>query len=104
MTMQSIDQQGDNMQQLQLLYAAQFTLDTMAKNLALIQLPTNTQTTTQQGGDLFAVAAQYYGDATYWQQIADANGLLDPELPDGLITLLIPPKSTNAPGAVLDNQ
>ena len=39
--------------------------------------------------NLFAVAAQYYGDATLWEGIAEANGLVDPQ-PRGIFTLSIP--------------
>lgn len=39
--------------------------------------------------NLFSLAAQYYGDATQWQAIANANGLSDP-LPIGQHSLTIP--------------
>lgn len=39
--------------------------------------------------NLYALAAQYYGDATQWQVIGDANGLTDP-MPVGQFTLTIP--------------
>lgn len=51
----------------------------------LKQVPVN-------GGSLFAIALQYYGDALQWTRIAALNGLKDPVLPSGVpFTLLIPP-------------
>jgi len=39
--------------------------------------------------NLFVLAAQYYGDATAWRTIANANGLADPQ-PTGSYSLVIP--------------
>ena len=50
------------------------------------------------GGNLFALAAQYLGDATAWIQIAQLNGLTDPMLPNTPTTLLIPSYNTNTGG------
>ena len=47
------------------------------------------------GGNLFALAAQYLGDATQWNRIAALNGLTDPMI-TGTITLLMPPVNANA--------
>jgi len=59
----------------------------------LIQVPVN-------GGNLFAIALQYLGDALQWPRIAALNGLKDPILPPGVaFTLLIPP---NDPAAATD--
>ena len=45
--------------------------------------------------NLMALAAQYYGDATQWRIIADANNLTDPQ-PIGLFNnLIIPTLSGN---------
>ncbi len=54
---------------------------------------------TVAGGNLFAIAAQQYGDATAWLQIARANGLSDPFL-SGLVTLTIPPYDRAQSGGV----
>jgi nucleoid-associated protein YgaU len=51
------------------------------------------KTITVAGGNLFAIAAQQYGDATQWYLIAAANGLKDPFL-NGVVTLSIPPAQT----------
>lgn len=39
--------------------------------------------------NLFSMAAQYYGDATQWQVIGNANGLTDP-MPIGQFSLTVP--------------
>ena len=57
------------------------------------------QTITVAGGNLFALAAQYLGDATQWLRIAQANGLSDPML-QGLVTLVIPGRDPSAGGGV----
>lgn len=50
---------------------------------------------TVAGGNLFALAAQYYGDATLWYRIAAANGRTDPMI-EGVVTLRLPkPAVTN---------
>jgi hypothetical protein len=46
---------------------------------------------TVAGGNLYALAAQEYGDANAWPIIAQANALTDPVL-DGIHTLTIPPR------------
>ena len=55
-----------------------------------VQTATNVQTITVVGGNLFALAAQYLGDATQWNRIAQLNGLSDPVIV-GQMTLKIPP-------------
>jgi hypothetical protein len=52
-------------------------------------------TVTLAGGNLFALAAQYLGDATQWNRIAQMNGLSDFML-TGTVTLKIPPFDANA--------
>jgi len=47
------------------------------------------QKPTLPSGNLFAVAAQYLGDATQWNRIAQLNGLIDPWF-TGPVTLTIP--------------
>ncbi len=45
---------------------------------------------TVAGGNLFQLAAKYYGDASMWNRIAALNGLWDPVI-TGTLTLNIPP-------------
>lgn len=59
----------------------------------------STQNVTVAGGNLFALAARYLGDATQWIRIAQANGLSDPVLP-GVVTLVIPPVDAAAGGGL----
>lgn len=48
------------------------------------------RTITVAGANLFQLAAQYLGDATQWNRIAQLNGLSDPVV-EGVVTLKIPP-------------
>ena len=59
------------------------------------------QTVTVAGGNLFALAAKYLGDATQWIRIAQANRLTDPVL-TGVVTLTIPPVNAAAGGGIAD--
>lgn len=52
------------------------------------------------GGNLFAIAAQYLGDATKWYQIAQVNKLSDPMIV-GVQTLTIPQTSIPSNGGIL---
>ena len=51
------------------------------------------------GGDLYRLAQQYLGDATAWNRIAQANGIIDPVI-DGLVTLTIPQPDPTQTGGV----
>lgn len=57
------------------------------------------QTVTVVGGNLYAMAAQYLGDATQWIRIAQQNGLTDPQI-QGIATLTIPDVNPLATGGV----
>ncbi len=57
------------------------------------------QTITVVGGNLFALAARFLGDATQWIRIAQLNGLSDPML-QGVVTLRIPDLDASATGGV----
>jgi nucleoid-associated protein YgaU len=52
------------------------------------------------GGDLFHLALKYLGDATQWSRIAQANGILDPQIA-GVVTLKIPKVDLSQTGGVL---
>jgi hypothetical protein len=45
---------------------------------------------TTSGEDLWAIAAQHYGDAALWRPIAIANGLDDPSQLPGSVRLIVP--------------
>ena len=57
------------------------------------------QKVTVAGGNLFAIAAKYLGDATQWIRIARLNGISDPVL-QGVATLVIPPADPTAGGGI----
>jgi nucleoid-associated protein YgaU len=52
------------------------------------------------GGNLYALAAEYLGDATQWTRIALQNGLTDPFLPNTAMTLVIPDVDETQTGGV----
>lgn len=60
----------------------------MALNLK--QINSSVRSITVPGGNLFDIAAREYGNATAWTIIAQANGLVDPQLA-GITKLTIPP-------------
>ena len=70
-------------------------LTIVAKNLQNGQAPL---TVPLMGGNLMQLAAQYYGDASQYTLLKEANNLTSFRLPTGVITnLVIPPgKNTNA--------
>lgn len=74
-------------EQLPQLYGLQSTLGRMNANLGLIG--SSGRSIAVYGADLQRLAAQYYGDATQWTKIADANGLRDP-IVTGQQKLIIP--------------
>lgn len=57
----------------------------------------NAKQITVSGGNLFTVAAAQYGDALLWAQIAQANGLIDPQI-SGTITLTLPTNPVSTDG------
>lgn len=58
------------------------------------------KTVTVAGGNLFALALEHLGDATQWNRIAQANGLIDPFV-TGPMALRIPARDASAGGGVL---
>lgn len=63
-------------------------------------LPTAPVTILTSGGNLFALAAKYYGDATMWWWIAQYNNLTDPWLPAGQFSITIPPYDAGTTGGL----
>ena len=82
------------------LYQVQFFLERIQRNLSLINAAPNAQVVTVIGGNLYNLAAQYYGDAKQWTLIAQANNLTDPMI-NGSATLLIPPYNNQDSGGIL---
>lgn len=60
-------------------------------------------TITVLGSNLFAIAAEQYGDFTGWWLIAQANAIKDPML-SGQTTLFIPDYSTSLTGGLPPQQ
>ncbi len=58
------------------------------------------------GTDLYRVALEEYGDATQWNRIAAANGLVDPVIPRALVVTLSIPSidPTGGNGGILGGQ
>jgi len=75
--------------QLPELYELRSICARMQTNLPLVSTPTSAKTITVGGGDLYTIAAQHYGDASRWTDIAAANKLTDPVL-TGINTIIIP--------------
>lgn len=100
MSSEPLDQQALDMTTYWQSYQLQFYLQRIQRNLALINSAPNAQVITVIGGNLFALAAQYYGDASQWALIAQANNLTDPNL-SGVNTLLIPPLNNQDTGGIL---
>ena len=57
------------------------------------------RTVTVAGGNLFQLALTYLNDATQWNRIAQANGLIDPQI-TGVVMLQIPSVDPNAGGGI----
>lgn len=83
--------------QLPQLYAIQSVANRLGGNLNLTSGSNTTNTITQTGGNLYQLAQRFYGDATRWTTIAQANGLSDPDL-IGINTLKIPANSMDNGG------
>lgn len=57
-----------------------------------VTIGTSTQTLQMQGGSMFRVAAQYYGDVSQAYNLVSANGFHSPFLPSALFSLVeLPP-------------
>jgi len=78
------------------LYALQSVLQQLYTNINLIENGSQGQLVTVTNANLYALAAQYYGDATLWTAIAEANGLNDPYIENTIQVLLGPNGVGNA--------
>ena len=82
------------------LYTLQYYLQRIQANLGIINSPPNAIVITVMNTTLFKLAAQYYGDATQWPVIANANNLHDPQITTPM-TLVIPPWNQQDTGGIL---
>lgn len=67
---------------------------------ASVPAPVVSRVITVPTGNLFAVAAQYLGDATRWNEIAALNGMMDPYF-SGIVSLRIPAIKGTGNGGIL---
>lgn len=77
---ETMDLQARDLESIYNLQKMQSLLDAMARNINLIQKGAQGKVITVSNANLYQLAAQYYGDATKWTSIAQANGLNDPEV------------------------
>lgn len=75
---EAMNLQASDFQTLNNLYQMQSLLTNMQTNIYLIDQGAVGQIIQVTNANLFQLAAQYYGDATLWTTIAQANGLHDP--------------------------
>lgn len=75
---EAMDLQAIDFEKLNNLYQMRTLLSSMAININLINQGAQGQTILVANANLYQLAAQYYGDATKWTAIAQANGLSDP--------------------------
>lgn len=54
------------------------------------------------GGNLFVLAAQYLGDASQWNRIAQLNDMTDPFLADIVVLKMPPVDRTAGNGGILE--
>jgi LysM domain len=97
------DELAVNFTQLSQLYVLQNILIEMQKNIEFIETGQTGQTIYANNINLYQLAAKYYGDATQWTTIAQANGLSDPFIPAGQTVKLIIPSSSSPSGGILDD-
>jgi len=86
-----------SMGQLGELYALDSTLSRITTNLRSIGA--SGEVIVQAGGDLYQLAADRYGDAAAWVDIARANGETDPMI-SGVKELILPPAASGADGVL----
>lgn len=94
-TVSNLLTQADGMTKLPALYSLSSVLERVNKNVRTGQTANGVKSITLSGGNLYQIASDEYGDATYWDSLATVNGLTDPQL-NGINTITIPttPSST----------
>lgn len=108
MIQNTLNGQAENEIFLANLYNLKNILEGMQQNIALLVSGTQGQSLTQSSGNLFAMAASYYGDATLWgtlvqanmPEVLDENGFINPNIV-GINTLLFPPAPTQPTGGII---
>jgi len=108
MIQNTLNGQAENEIFLANLYNLKNILEVMQQNVNYLVSGTQGQNLTQSSGNLFEMAASYYGDATLWgtlvqanmPEVLDANGFINPNI-IGINTLLFPPKPTQPKGGII---
>ena len=104
----NLNTEADDELKLSVLYQINDLLGLIQQNIDLAANGGQGQTITVTGGNVFALAAKYYGDATLWNVIVeenislllDDNGFINPNIL-GTVTLIIPPKPAQPTGGIL---
>ena len=96
---ESNDLIATQMEQLYSLLSIKSVLQQIYDNLALIEEGAQGAVITVNNISLYQLAAKYYGDATAWTTIAEANGITDPMIVQAT-TLTIPPTATSTGGVL----
>ncbi len=87
---EAMNVQAENLEKLNNLYVMQSLLINMETNIYLIEQGSAGEVIQVSNANLFQLAAKYYGDATKWTAIAEANGLTDPVVQPTLTASLDP--------------
>lgn len=106
----TLDEQSQSVLKLADLYRIKDILERMQKNIDLQAAGDNGNMVIVAGGNLFALAAKYYSDATLWTAIAEANksllldgnGFINPFF-TGVLNLVIPPKPAESSGGLFND-
>lgn len=101
-TLPANDVTATGLEELSNLYVLQGILIEMQKNILLIEQGYTGETISANNVSLYTLAAKYYGDATKWTTIANANNLTDPQIPSGLTQRLIIPSIAKDSNGILD--
>lgn len=105
----NLNAEADDEIQLSILYRIKDLLGLMQQNVDVAANGGQGQTIQTTVGNLFALAAKYYSDATLWYIIAeenmslllDENGFINPNI-TGNKTLIIPPKPAQSNGGIFN--
>lgn len=95
------DQLATALFQLSYCYEMVNLMTNMQTNVDLIAQGANGAIITVNGANLFQLAAQYYGDATLWTAIANANNLTDTVIQPGTVLTITIPANTTTSGGIL---
>lgn len=88
-TVNNLLTQADGMTRIPALYNLSAVLERVNKNVRTGQTANGVKSITLSGGNLYQVASDNYGDASYWESLAIVNGLTDPQL-TGINTIIVP--------------